>query len=120
MSLMKEVKKDGHGWMALGVPIAHVIKWYIDLRSFILKKWFKYTNKTQREALRILEYEYSTGKVERCPVCKSFATSYPLRMEDHISEEHGFPKDMVVAEYIRDVDIRPKVEKADTTYLKYL
>jgi hypothetical protein len=41
-------------------------------------------------------------------------------MEDHISNEHGFPKDMEVAEYVRETTVKPEVEKANSAYLKYL
>ena len=98
-----------------------IVSIYTIPRDYFRKRYFKYTNKTQANALAYLERCTDDGKSFKCPHC-TYSTRNGQMFNDHISEEHGYPKDMEIFEYIHDDKIIPcsTVEKANPEYLKYL
>lgn len=89
------------------------------------KKYFKLTNKTQREALyRINRQSDDYEKPVKCPFCL-FSTRNKVLYEEHISNFHGYPKDIDLS-YLVELSnaelerSKIHVEKANPTYLSYL
>jgi hypothetical protein len=107
-------------------------KKYYNFKSYLLTiikgKYLRWTNKTQKEALRYLERCEPVDMKERhtiiCtePEC-TFSTIYRDTYERHISEVHGYPADMVVSAYMTEAKVEPAtgyIKKANPEYLKHL
>jgi len=97
---------------------------YHDMITWCKVKYFKFTNKTQKEALKYLgEYnEYYNGKSYRCPECQGHFKG-SVNFEEHISKVHGYPRDMDIEALLAKNYVptdRGYVKKADSNYLKYL
>ena len=108
-------------WLYLGYTLFTT---YYESIRWCKVKYFKFTNKTQKEALKYLtEYdEYSNGKSYRCPECQAYLKGSHM-FSEHISIVHGYPRDMDI-EVLLSKSYIPKeigyVKKADPNYLKYL
>jgi hypothetical protein len=98
------------------------------LRTTIVGKYLRWTNKTQKEALRFLERcEPIEIQDRHTIICTeqgcTFSTIYRDTYEKHISEAHGYPSDMVVSAYMTEAKVEPAtgyIKKANSDYLKYL
>lgn len=92
----------------------------IKLLGFYKKK----TNTTAKSALRYLEEcaDYDKGITYYCPDC-GYQCGAEYRFINHLSKQHGYPKDMDVTKFYKSNDVKPCtpfVEKANPEYLKYL
>jgi uncharacterized C2H2 Zn-finger protein len=89
------------------------------IRNKIYGKYLRYTNVTQRSALAILNHAHDEGKTYRCPQCSaSFCNEY--NFGNHISKEHGYPKDIDLQAFMADTTVKVNVQKANPDYLKHL
>lgn len=104
------------------------LKW-LDIKSFahnstkgLRIRYYKLTNKTQREALDWLDRADTNG-FYLCPECGKTFKNDKL-FEDHINVFHGYPRDMDIIRFYTSDSPTPTtyggVTKANPEYLKYL
>lgn len=84
-----------------------------------IKRWYwSWKSPIMADAVYYFKTRVEDGKY-RCPEC-DFRTTNSIKFEEHISEVHGYPKDIDIMKYYEEPEYKPLVEPANPLYIEML